>query len=75
MSLLGQYSQLLNAIGLALDISETQYNLVEARYQAVADHLSKEASALKALALVGVLHQQASRKANKQGKYRQLEKM
>jgi len=38
---------LLQEIGKALDISKSQYELVESRYKAVANHLSKEDSLLK----------------------------
>jgi hypothetical protein len=40
-------NELLDEIGRALDISENQYSVVERRYKAVANHLSKDDSLLR----------------------------
>lgn len=41
------YSQLLNEIGALLDLTENQYKEIEDRYNAVANHLSKDTSLLR----------------------------
>lgn len=40
-------SRILDEIGIALDLTEAQYNLVEDRYKAVGEHLCKDTSLLK----------------------------
>ena len=40
-------NRILEEIGVALDLTETQYKLVEQRYKAVGDHLCKDTSLLK----------------------------
>ncbi|WP_291286651.1 nucleotidyltransferase [Flavobacterium sp.] len=40
-------SNILDEIGIALDLTEAQYKLVEDRYKAVGDHLCKDTSLLK----------------------------
>lgn len=43
-----QYSELLSEIGSSLDLTENQYRQIEDRYNAVAEHLSKDTSLIRA---------------------------